>query len=75
MYAIQHMDISEIAEGIVLQVDYERKKYTIYLPKYKGMVSCKNENRELIKGEKVKCSIFLFRREDDTKRKIKIQIL
>lgn len=75
LHAIQHMDITEIVEGIVLQVDPnpETIKYTIYLPKYKGMVSTR-ENRELKKGEKVKCSLFLFQREDDTKRKIKIQI-
>ena len=74
LHALQHIETTEIVEGIVLQLDSERKKYTIYLPKYKGIVSCK-ENRELKKGEKVNCSIFLFQREDDTKRKIKIQII
>jgi exoribonuclease R len=75
LHAIQHMDITEIVEGIVLQVDREKAKYTLYLPKYKGIVSTKNREREFKKGEKVNCSLFLFQREDDTKRKIKIQIL
>jgi len=74
LHSLQHIETTEIIEGIVLQLDLERKKYTIYLPKYKGIVSCKNENMYK-KGEKVNCSIFLFQREDDTKRKIKIQIL
>jgi hypothetical protein len=73
LHLLQHMDISEIVEGIVLQVDREKTKYTLYLPKYKGIVSCKNENENMYKkGEKVECTIFLFQREDDTKRKIKI---
>lgn len=75
LHSLQYIDTTETIEGVVLQLDSERKKYMIYLPKYKGIVSCKNENRELKKGEKVKCSIFLFQREDDTKRKIKIIIL
>jgi hypothetical protein len=74
LHSLQHLVTTETVEGIVLQVDFERKKYTIYLTKYKGIISTK-ENREFKKGEKVNCSIFLFQREDDTKRKIKIQIL
>jgi len=74
LHSLQHMVTTETVEGIVLQVDQESRKYILYLPKYKGIVSCKNEN-VYKKGEKVNCSIFLFQREDDTKRKIKIQIL
>jgi|LauGreSuBDMM15SN_2_FD.fasta_scaffold13648_2 exoribonuclease R len=74
LHSIQHMDITEIVEGIVLQVDREKAKYTLYLPKYKGIVSTKNREREFKKGEKVNCSLFLFQREDDTKRKIKIML-
>jgi len=73
LHSLQHMVTSEILEGIILQVDLT--KYTIYLPKYKGIVSCKYRETEFKKGEKVNCSLFLFQREDDTKRKIKIQIL
>ena len=72
LHSLQHIETTEIIEGIVLQVDLT--KYTIYLPKYKGIVSTKNKNMYK-KGEKVNCSIFLFQREDDTKRKIRIQIL
>ena len=75
LHSLQHMVTTETIEGIVLQVDQESRKYILYLPKYKGIISCKNENRQFKKGEKVNCSIFLFQREDDTKRKIKIQIL
>ena len=74
LHSLQHIETTERIEGIVLQPDPEKKKYTIYLPKYKGIVSTKNENMYK-KGEKVNCSIFLFQREDDTKRKIKIIIL
>jgi len=72
LHSLQQMVTTEMVDGIILQVDLT--KYTIYLPKYKGIVSCKNENMYK-KGEKVKCSIFLFQREDDTKRKIKIKII
>ena len=72
LHSLQHIETTEIIEGIVLQSDLT--KYILYLPKYKGIVSTKNENMYK-KGEKVICSIFLFQREDDTKRKIKIQIL
>jgi len=77
LYSLQSIPISESVEGIVLQVDFDSKsekwKYTIYLPKYKGILSLK-ESREIKKGEKIKCSLFLFQREDETKKKIKISI-
>lgn len=75
LHSLQHMVTTETIEGIVLQVDQESRKYILYLPKYKGIVSTKNKEKEYKKGEKVNCSLFLFQREDDTKRKIKIQIL
>lgn len=73
LHSLQDIDTTEVVKGIVLQVDSDRKKYILYLPKYKGIVSCKND-KMYKKGEKVNCSLFLFQREDDTKRKIKVQI-
>jgi len=78
LHSLQYIETTEIVEGIILQVDLnsdqKSRKYTIYFPKYKGIVSTKND-KIYKKGEKVNCSVFLFQREDDTKRKIKIQIL
>ena len=75
LYSLQHIETTEIVDGIILQVVQESRKYILYLPKYKGIVSCKKTEQEFKKGEKVKCSLFLFQREDNTKRKIKIKIL
>jgi exoribonuclease R len=78
LYSLQFIPISERVEGIVLQVNSDSKpgiwKYTIYLPKYKGILSLK-ESREIKKGEKIICSLFLFQREDETKKKIKVNIV
>ena len=76
LYLLQdtHIENSLKAEGQILQI--EEQKTLVYFPEYNCMLSCKTTTQsEWQPYETVKCRIFLFEREIDYRKKIKMEII
>ena len=74
VYLLQ-MDSTLQIEGQILQI--EEKHIMVYLPEYNGIVSCKTNvhSSELQLHQTVQCRIYIFERETDYRKKIKMEIL
>lgn len=71
LYLLQESEIPITnIDGIVIQ-NINDKKSLVYLPHYKCILSCK-QKLELYAN--IKCSIFIFERENDYKRKIELSV-
>jgi len=65
-------------KGQIIQI--EENKILVYFPEYKCMFSCKNDsssssNNKLVYKQMVDCKLYVFERESDYRKKIKIDIL
>jgi len=75
LHKFQSINNTDILDGIIFHVEKkeEKYKYTVYLSLYNTII-CTNDSSIYKKEENVKCSIYLFQREDNTKQKIKLKI-
>jgi exoribonuclease R len=76
VYLLQDTDTNTSLqmEGQILQI--EEKNTIVYLPEYNGIVSCKtNVHSKWQLHQKVQCRIYMFERETDYRKKIKMEIL
>lgn len=71
LYLLQESEIPiTTIDGIVIQ-NMNNNKSLVYLPLYKCILSCK-QKLELYAN--IKCSIFIFERENDYKKKIELSV-
>jgi exoribonuclease R len=76
LYLLQDIDIDSFlqTEGQILQI--EEKNTMVYLSEYKCIVSCKTIiSSEWNVYQKVQCRIYMFERETDYRKKIKMEII
>ena len=61
-------------KGQILQI--EENRILVYFPDHKCMFSCKNTtNTKFVYKQMVDCKIYVFERESDYRKKIKMDIL
>jgi hypothetical protein len=75
LYLLQETTDSSLQlEGQILQI--EETRTLVYFPEYKCMFSCNTtSNPEWKPYQKVECKIYIFERETDYRKKIKMEIL
>ena len=59
--------------GIIVSID--DNKLNIYIEELQWLTTCIAEDSSLSKYDKIKCSLFLFEKEDQMRRKIRVKIL
>jgi exoribonuclease R len=64
--------LDRVYDGIIVSIDND--KLNIYIEDLQWLTTCINENTSLNKYDKIKCSLFLFEKEDQMRRKIRVKI-